>query len=112
LEVYSSVGSHHKYRNNYDYNKSIYLVNLEKHLDNGFLLLKESEELVSPISVLYYELYDNEEHLSKKLEGLKGKIQCLVGSQSGKIPFGTAHNPEPWEYADAVDTITFLQGLS
>lgn len=112
LEVYSSVGSHHKYHNNYDYNKSIYLVNLEKHLDNGFLLLKESEELVSPISVLYYELYDNEAHLSKKFEGLKGKIQCVVGSESGKIPFGAAQNPEPWDYADEVDTMTFLQGLS
>src|SRR5690606_34038665 len=100
LEVYSPIASHHKYHNNYDYNKSIYLVNLEEHLDNGFLLVKESEELVSPISVLFYELYENEAQLAVKLDRLKAKIQCVVGAGDEKIPFGLAQNPEPWEYAD------------
>ncbi|MEB2776245.1 acyl-CoA reductase [Algoriphagus sp. D3-2-R+10] len=112
LEVYASVGSHHKYHNNYDYNKSIYLVNLEEHLDNGFLLVKESEELISPISVLFYEVYASEEELSEKLDGLKKKIQCVVGNSSGRVPFGTAQTPEPWEYADEVDTMAFLLELS
>ncbi len=111
LEVYAPVGSHHKYHNNYDYNKSIYLVNLEDHLDNGFLLVKESEDLVSPISVLFYEVYENEAHLAEKLTGLKAKIQCVVGLDADRVPFGTAQNPEPWEYADDVDTMTFLLGL-
>ena len=111
LEVYASVGSHHKYHNNYDYNKSIYLVNLEDHLDNGFLLLKESEELVSPISVLFYELYSSEDELAKKLDGLKEKIQCVVGKAEGLVPFGDAQNPEPWDYADEVDTMAFLLTL-
>lgn len=112
LEVYSPVGSHHKYHNNYDYNKSIYLVNLEDHLDNGFLLVKESEELVSPISVLFYEVYENEAQLAEKLTGLKAKIQCVVGLDADRVPFGTAQTPEPWEYADDVDTMTFLLGLA
>ncbi|PZX50566.1 acyl-CoA reductase [Algoriphagus chordae] len=112
LEVYSNIASHHKYHNNYDYNKSIYLVNLEEHLDNGFLLLKESEDLVSPISVLFYEVYENEEQLNEKLEELEPKIQCVVGNAPGRVPFGTAQNPEPWEYADGLDTMTFLLELS
>ncbi len=111
LEIYAPVGAHHKYHNNYDYNKSIYLVNLEDHLDNGFLLLKESKELVSPISVLFYELYEDEKQLSEKLEGMKEKIQCIVGNGAGRVPFGTAQNPEPWEYADEVDTMAFLLSL-
>lgn len=111
LEVYSPVGSHHKYHNNYDYNKSIYLVNLEDHLDNGFLLLKESEDLVSPISVLFYEVYTTEEALAEKLDGLKEKIQCVVGNATGLVPFGAAQTPEPWEYADEVDTMAFLLDL-
>jgi len=57
LESFSWVGNHHKYFNNYEYNKSIYLVNRTPHLDNGFLLLKESTDLVSPIGVLFYEIY-------------------------------------------------------
>ncbi|SFT91727.1 Acyl-CoA reductase (LuxC) [Algoriphagus locisalis] len=111
LEIYSPIGSHHKYRNNYDYNKSIYLVNLEDHLDNGFLLLKESEDLVSPISVLFYEVYSGEEELAEKLASLKGKLQCVVGNAEGCVPFGTAQTPEPWEYADEVDTMAFLLKL-
>ncbi|MDR7132274.1 hypothetical protein J2X69_004641 [Algoriphagus sp. 4150] len=112
LEVYSEIGSHHKYHNNYDYNKSIYLVNLEEHLDNGFLLVKESSELVSPIAVLYYEVYENKEQLAEKLNPIESRIQCVVGSGSGHIPFGSAQSPEPWEYADNVDTVAFLLGLS
>ncbi|WPR73626.1 acyl-CoA reductase [Algoriphagus sp. NG3] len=111
LEIYAPIGAHHKYHNNYDYNKSIYLVNLEDHLDNGFLLLRESNELVSPISVLFYELYEDEMQLSEKLEGMKEKIQCIVGNGAGRVPFGTAQNPEPWEYADEVDTMAFLLSL-
>jgi hypothetical protein len=34
------------------------------------------------------------------------KIQCRVGV--GGIPFGTAQQPELWDYADGVDTINFL----
>jgi hypothetical protein len=111
LEVYSPIASHHKYHNNYDYNKSIYLVNLEEHLDNGFLLLKESEDLVSPISVLFYEVYENETALVEKLKSLKAKIQCIVGVGSDRIPFGSAQTPEPWEYADEIDTMEFLLEL-
>jgi len=112
LEIYSPTALHHKYHNNYDYNKSIYLVNLEKHLDNGFLLLKECQDLVSPISVLFYEVYESEELLNEKLQELESKIQCVVGNGIGRVPFGTAQNPEPWEYADGVDTMTFLLELS
>ncbi|MBN3519812.1 acyl-CoA reductase [Algoriphagus lutimaris] len=115
IEGYSSIANHHKYHNNYEYNKSIYLVNNEAHFDNGFLLLKESTELVSPISVLYYETYDSKNDLLKKLESLKGKIQCIVADSSfwvGGVPFGYAQQPEPWDYADDVDTLEFLIGLN
>ena len=39
--AYQNITEHHKYSNNYDYNKSIFLVNGDKHLDTGFVLLKE-----------------------------------------------------------------------
>ncbi len=110
LSGYESVGDHHKYRNNYDYNKSIYLVNKEPHLDTGFLLVRESEELVSPISVLYYQQYTSAADLSTLLENSKDKIQCVVGE--GYLPFGSAQHPEVDDYADGVDTFKFLIGLS
>ncbi|MEQ6119629.1 acyl-CoA reductase [Reichenbachiella sp. MALMAid0571] len=109
LQQFESVGDHHKYRNNYDYNRSIYLVNREPHLDNGFLLVKESKELVSPISVLFYEQYESKEELKSVLKENEGKIQCIIGEEY--IPFGKAQEPEVWDYADGVDTLEFLSQL-
>jgi hypothetical protein len=84
------------------------------HLDNGFLLLAESKSLVSPISVLFFEIYDDEEKLQSILSENESKIQCVV-SKEGRfeksIPFGTAQSPEPWDYADGVDTLKFLCDL-
>ena len=106
LNDFEWVGDHHKYRNNYDYNKSIYLVNKEPHLDSGFLLMRESDQLVSPISVLFHETYQNQNELDQKLKSNKEKIQCTVGHDH--VPFGQAQMPEVWDYADGVDTLEFL----
>lgn len=114
FEPFEKVLDHHKYQNNYDYNKSIYLVNREQHLDNGFLLLKETKDLVSPISVLFVERYKNEAQLSLNLASMQDKIQCIVsqnGAYDGSIPFGEAQKPELWDYADGVDTLDFLCSL-
>lgn len=111
LNSFSDQVSLHKFHNNYEYNKSIYLVNTEKHLDNGFLILKESQELVSPIAVVYYELYSSEQELKEKLDSLESKIQCVVANPEkweGAVAFGKAQSPEPWDYADGVDTLDFL----
>lgn len=114
LEVYSEVGNHHKYRNNYDYNKSILLVNGEPHLDNGFLLLQKSTELLSPISVLFYEIYEDSTTLMEKLEPLENKIQCVVareGLLKDTVSFGAAQSPQVDDFADGVDTMKFLLSL-
>jgi hypothetical protein len=114
MEKFKWVAINHKYLNNYEYIKSIYLVNSEPHLDNGFLIMRESTELVSPIGVLFYEVYDRKEDLIQKLGALESKIQCVVGDSEeipGAISFGEAQYPEPWDYADKVDTLKFLLEL-
>lgn len=111
MDKFSPTLDHHKYRNNYDYNKSIYLVNSEPHLDSGFFMMRESKELVSPISVVFYETYESEAELSLKLSAELDKIQCMVSKGAwyeGSLPFGTAQCPELWDYADGVDTLEFL----
>lgn len=111
IESFNSILNHHKYNNNYDYNKSIYLVNKEPHLDNGFLLLKQSDQLVSPISVLFYEEYSSEDHLNTMLQGEQDKIQCIVSSDiwwPKSLAFGNAQSPGVDDYADNIDTMQFL----
>jgi hypothetical protein len=111
-EIYQPIIHHHKYCNNYDYQKSIMLVNQMPFLDNGFVMLHESTRMVSPISVVYYEQYKDEEDLSKKLAAVENKIQCIVGNDNRAfLPFGKAQSPEVWDYADGVDTMKFLTNL-
>lgn len=106
FEPFQEVINHHKYRNNYDYYKSIYLVNKTPHLDTGYLLINSTDELVSPISVLFHQEYDSVENLQKILDSQKDKIQCIIGNDF--IPFGKAQKPELTDYADNVDTLQFL----
>ena len=109
---FSAYLDHHKYRNNYDYHKSILLINKEAHLDSGFSLLRESDDLVSPVSITYYQSFDHPEEITRYLAASQDKLQCVVGSASaGHIPFGQAQLPELWDYADNVDTMRFLENL-
>lgn len=112
LDKYKDIIHHHKYCNNYDYQKSILLVNQTPFLDNGFIILQENEKLVSPISVLYYEYYTDLNELNKKLSDNNEKTQCIVGNDKpATINFGQAQYPELWDYADNVDTLKFLETL-
>ena len=114
FEKYSYIHDHTKYHNNYYYNKSILLVNQTEHLDSGYALFQESVSLSSPISVIYYEYYQDIEQLKTMLDPLKDKIQCIVTKMDqieSRIPYGKAQNPELWDYADNIDTMEFLLGL-
>ena len=55
-EPYHDMIHHHKYCNNYDYQKSIMLVGRIPFFDGTYVMLQETEKLVSPISVLYYRV--------------------------------------------------------
>ncbi|MFC3559565.1 acyl-CoA reductase [Pedobacter jamesrossensis] len=114
IESYQPIINHFKYNNNYDYNKSIYLVNAAKHFDNGFLLLKEDESLTSPLAVLFYEEYKNLADVEDKLEAKSDQIQCVITKTPLKIntfDFGQSQHPKFWDYADNVNTVEFLNSL-
>jgi len=106
--------NHHKYFNNYEYNKSIMLINGVHHYDNGFLMLTESTAPVSPISVVHYESYKDIETVKDYLNANTEKIQCIVSSKEvvpDTVPYGKSQQPEISDYADSVDTMAFLTSL-
>ena len=95
-----------------DYQKSILLVNKAPHLDSGFVLMTDQSGWVSPISVVHYQYYKQTEDLSSMLEAGKDQIQCVVGRHElAQIPFGNSQTPELWDYADNIDTMSFLSTL-
>ncbi|HEX3384705.1 MAG TPA: acyl-CoA reductase, partial [Mucilaginibacter sp.] len=116
IESYKNIIHHHKYNNNYDYNKSIYLVNRDKHLDNGFLLLKEDTSLTSPLAVLFFEYYDSIDAVQETLRQQSENIQCIVcidhlQVNNQVVAPGQSQQPALWDYADGVDTMDFLTKL-
>ena len=106
---WNSIINKHKYANNYDYNKAVYLMSEFEMLENGFLMIKEDKSYSSPIATLFYEYYDSEDELKELLKENSDQIQCVVakGILENEIKFGQTQLPNLWNYADNVDTITF-----
>ena len=114
IASFKHVIDNNKYKNNFDYNLSIYLLNKEKHWHNEFVIMKESTETASPCAVLYFEYYGSKDELTKKLNHEKEKIQCIVSNEKWFeefIPLGSSQMPELSEYPDNVDTMEFLTAL-
>ena len=105
---YQYFSDHHKYKNNYDYNLALHILNNKYYMTNGAVLLSENESLFSPISQLHYEFYIDQNEVLSHLSG-HNDLQCLVGS--GQMPFGQSQFPGIRDYADGVDTLQFLVQL-
>ena len=108
FEKYNYLADHHKYKNNYDYNLALHILNNKLYMTNGSLLVVEDPAMFSPISQLNFEYYTDQSLLISSLEGNED-IQCIVGLD--KVPFGKAQSPGLFDYADRVDTMAFLQTL-
>ena len=108
--IYQDIIHYEKYANNYDYNKAVFLMSNFKLLDNGFLTIKEDQSHASPISSVFYEFYEDIDILKIRLEAEHEHIQCIVSNNLIKdsINFGETQKPKLWNYADNVDTISFL----
>jgi hypothetical protein len=105
---YNYLADHHKYKNNYDYNLAILLLNKKFYMSNESLLLVEEASLFSPISQLNYEFYTDWDRLTMSLKENEN-LQCIAGK--GFIPFGETQKPSLYDYADGVDTMQFLTTL-
>jgi hypothetical protein len=109
----SSVIHHAKYANNYDYNKAVYLMSEFDFLENGFLMLREQQSFSAPIACVHYEYYNHLEELKKELIVSKKNIQCVVSNSAlpQAVRFGKAQQPKLYEYADGINTLSFLENL-
>lgn len=100
-----------KYFNNYEYNKSVFLLNKIPHFDTGFFLLTENSAIVSPISVVHYEYYDELEEVRNILNNQKDQLQCVVSTEDKGgfyVNPGQTQHPNLLQFADNVDVLEFL----
>ncbi len=113
-QQYGHLDMHHKYMNNYTYQRAIFMMNNIAFIDNGFFLITENVSFISPVSVIHYQTYDSIESLHKQIESEDDNIQCIVSNPSDfkrNVPFGKSQQPELRDYADGIDTINFLTGM-
>ncbi|HLK30566.1 MAG TPA: acyl-CoA reductase [Puia sp.] len=108
FKKYNYLGDHHKYKNNYDYQLAILIINKKYYMTDGSVILTENESVFSPISVLHVEHYKSLKNVIDSLSG-NNDIQCIVSKE--KTAFGQAQQPSLTEYADGMDTLKFLLNL-
>jgi hypothetical protein len=108
FKKYNHLADHYKYKNNYDYQLAILIINRKFYMTDGSVILTESNSAFSPISVLHYEYYKNLKEVIDSLIG-SAEIQCVVSS--GQTPFGQAQRPTLEDYADGIDTMKFLSAI-
>jgi hypothetical protein len=112
---YKWMADHNKYKNNHDYNESIYLLGNEPFLTNGFLIMREDKNLHSRIASLHYEYYDAIDDVVSSIKLTQNQLQC-AGSQMALpgincTPLGYCQSPTLTDYADGVDIMKFLTEL-
>jgi hypothetical protein len=109
------VLDHSKYSNNFQYHRTLFLLNQIPHFDLGNVLVTENDGLVSPGGVLYIHRYANQADLEAWLATHDEKIQCkVIRSEDlfGRIAFGKTQEPGLADFADGLNTYAFLKNLS
>lgn len=110
LKKYDYFIDLNKYKNNYDYQLALLMLNNRYYITNNSIILVENSSPFSPVSQVHYEFYDKKfTEASLRIVKNSDNIQCVVGH--GFLPFGQAQSPALNDYADGVDTMEFLCGL-
>ena len=112
--LWNEVINKNSYANNYNYYRAIYLLNKEVFFDNGFVLLKESEKIGSPVGTIYFEYYKSDNQIKEMIKKNNEKIQCIVSNNNypKTIKSGETQMANLNDFADDIDTFNFLLKLN
>jgi hypothetical protein len=108
FDAYQHFSDISKYKNNYDYNLALLIMNNQIYMSNSSILLTENEQIFSPVSELHYTFYEDRDRLLEELKA-NDNVQCIVSA--GNLPFGSTQEPGLFDYADKKDTAEFLLSL-
>ncbi len=108
LKKYQYFIDHHKYKNNFDYNLTLLIMNSKPYMTNDSTILVENETIFTPVSQVHYTFYENKNVLLEELK-CNENIQCIAAET--QVPFGKTQEPGLFDYADGKDVMQFLLSL-
>lgn len=115
LHEHKEIVLNTKYKNNFDYNYAILVLNKVKYMANGCIILQENKQVASHIAGLHYEFYEDKSAMESEIQSRQEEIQLVVAKEDllalPTFPFGAAQHPSLADYADGVDTLAFLLNL-
>jgi hypothetical protein len=114
FDLFKDYVNHNLYKDNYDYNRTLLLMNLDKHLANDFVIVKEDESLHSRLATVHYSFFDKPEEIQDYIIANNQAIQVVVSQKSKlwtSVEFGQSQAPKLNDYADNIDTMEFLLSL-
>ena len=106
---FSEVLNNTKYKNNFDYNLTLLILNKIPYLESDSLILTEDKSLHSRIAILHYEEYEFVDDVNNWIIEHQNELQVIVGNEF--TPFGSAQQPAINDFADNVNTMQFLENL-
>ena len=89
-------------------------MNLDKHLANDFVIVKEDDSLHSRLATVHFSYYDKAEEVQDYIIDNAAHIQVVVSQSSDlwtSVGFGQSQAPGLSDYADNIDTMEFLLSL-
>ena len=87
----------------------------QPHFQGDTIILIRSNDIHSRLATLHYQVYADYDELEEALSNEMERIQCIVGSPEmsnhDSVAFGSSQRPGLMDYADNVDTMSFLASL-
>ncbi|MES2620900.1 MAG: acyl-CoA reductase [Bacteroidota bacterium] len=114
---YKWLHEHNKFMNNYDYHRTILMLNKTPHLSNEFIMLVESTSIAASIATLNYEFWHDDRVMNTLLKQDAERIQCVSSKEPARwnlpcsVYLGQTQHPGLSDYADGIDTMAFLLNL-
>lgn len=101
------------YLNNYEYFKSVWMLNGDLLFDNGSMLLRQSEDFVSAPSFVNFEYYENPDDLSRILASQAESIRVVESAflKDNSVPFGGARLGKLSDYYRSNGIVEMLNNL-
>lgn len=106
---------HHRYANNYEYNRTVLILNQTPHLDTGFALIVHNQNIDANVATVNYQEYTDISSAIDYITVNDERIQCVATNfameHGRKVSFGETQRPKLNDYSDGIDTIEFLGNL-